>query len=75
MRSLALVALLAACSTDIGAQQETACALIETHTYETPTAFECGIGPNGPQTCIWHISFDTAEFKDRVAQFRGRSKT
>ena len=57
----ALVAVLAGCTTDIGPSQETACAGIESHTYETPTALECGLGPNGPQTCVWHISFDTAD--------------
>ena len=57
MRGLLLI-LLAACSTDIGPQQESACAGIETHTFETPSALECGVGPNGPQTCIWHLSFD-----------------
>ena len=61
MRCFALVAALAACSTDIGPAQESACAGIEGVMYETPTALGCGVGPNGPQTCIWHISFDTAD--------------
>lgn len=26
--------------------------------FETRTALECGLGPNGPQTCPWHLSFD-----------------
>jgi hypothetical protein len=60
MRCLAL-ALLAACSTDIGPSMETACAGIEGKMYETATAMNCGIGPNGPMTCIWHLSFDTAD--------------
>ncbi len=61
MRTLALVVFAAACSTDIGPSQEGACAGIIGHTYETPTALDCGAGPNGPQTCIWHLSFDSAE--------------
>jgi hypothetical protein len=58
MRCFALFAFVAACSTDIGPSQESACAAIEGHMFETPTALECGAGPNGPQTCIWHLSFD-----------------
>jgi hypothetical protein len=57
MRVLALV-ILAACTADIGQQQASLCAGIENHTFETSTALECGVGPNGPQTCIWHLSFD-----------------
>ena len=59
MRVLVLV-VLAACSTDIGPSAEGPCAGIEGNMYETATALSCGVGPNGPMTCIWHLSFDTA---------------
>ena len=60
MRALALLVLVG-CTGDIGAQTEAACAGIEGKMYETPTALDCGTGPNGPMTCIWHLSFDATD--------------
>jgi hypothetical protein len=36
-----------------------ACEVIDGNTYVSLEEMECGLGPNGPEYCNWHISFDS----------------
>lgn len=58
----AVVLLFAACGTSghvaaDAAEVDGPCPLLEGHTFASVTEGECGLGPNGPEPCTWHLTF------------------
>jgi hypothetical protein len=55
---------LAACTTTVDGVPEQAgrCTALEDRTFASLVEMECGLGPNGPVPCTWHLTFsaDTA---------------
>ena len=60
MRPLCLL-LLAACTTGTSDPAPTGgaarCAPLESKTFASLTQGECGLGPDGPAPCTWHLTF------------------
>ncbi len=36
-----------------------ACTALEGASWQSVTQLECGLGPNGPELCNWHLTFST----------------
>ena len=52
--------LLVACTTQtdpVGPGARRRCADLEGKTFASLTQGECGLGPNGPTSCTWHLAF------------------
>lgn len=52
--------LLVACTTQtdpVGPGARRRCADLEGKTFASVTQGECGLGPNGPTSCTWHLTF------------------
>src|SRR5260221_13644529 len=62
VRSSMRVALLvvAACTTSVPgvAEQSGRCTALEGRSFASLVEMECGLGPNGPVPCTWHLTFD-----------------
>jgi hypothetical protein len=59
MRPIALL-LCAACTTGTSDPAPTAagrCSALEAKTFASLTQGECGLGPDGPEPCTWHLMF------------------
>jgi hypothetical protein len=59
-----LFLLLAACTTTMATQPQgtaTRCADLEGQTFASLTQGECGIGPDGPVLCTWHLTFSASD--------------
>jgi len=61
MRPACLIVLVAACTTGSAPAQTptatTRCADLEGKTFASLTQGECGLGPDGPGYCTWHLTF------------------
>lgn len=58
------VLLVAACTTQTdpaGPGARRRCADLEAKTFSSLTQGECGLGPNGPSLCTWHVMFAAAD--------------
>jgi hypothetical protein len=56
--------LLAACTTTPGPSPSSGsqrCADLEGKTLGSLTPGECGLGPNGPEQCTWHLTFTASD--------------
>jgi hypothetical protein len=56
----ALLLVVAACTTTVPgvAEQSGRCTILEGRTFASLVEMECGLGPNGPVPCTWHLTFD-----------------
>ena len=50
----------AACTTSVPgvAEQSGRCTALEGRSFASLVEMECGLGPNGPVPCTWHLTFD-----------------
>jgi hypothetical protein len=59
MRRACLIILVTACTTGSASSPTptTRCTGLEGKTFASLTQGECGLGPNGPSLCTWHLTF------------------
>ena len=66
MRPTCLIVLVCACTTGSAPEPPsptptTRCADLEGKTFASLTQGECGLGPNGPVPCTWHLTFSAMD--------------
>jgi hypothetical protein len=66
MRAIVLVAVLGCASNPQATAQHGACTALEGKLFTSTTEHECGLGPNGPVPCHWHVTIDAGDGSSSV---------